>query len=79
MIYSVLLWKEAEDIRHVIYRFSHDEVAIGRLKLDKITGEIEEIEQVPIKEHYDMFLRARAKVYSNWKAGEIPDLTQWAL
>jgi hypothetical protein len=78
MAFYVLLLKESENDLKVIYRFGPNEEKLGRLQLDKLTGEIKEIEPAPTHNSSALFPRAAAKIYRHWKEGILPEESCWA-
>lgn len=59
------------------YSFS-DEAGEGRLRIDKQTGEVQELAGAPGDSSGRRFQRAAMKVVQHWKAGELPEATSWA-
>ncbi len=78
MAFYVLILKEGEDDKKVIYNFGPSEEKIGCLELSKKDGKIQEVRQVPVDNSSAFFTRAATKVYRHWKQGEFPEKTIWA-
>jgi hypothetical protein len=76
----VLIIKESEDIDSAVYRFGPNEESTGRLQIFKESGDVEELEAVPIPESnpQSFFAPAAIKVRQHWKSGMFPERTSWA-
>lgn len=78
MAFYILLLKESEDDNKVVYRFGPNEEELGRLQLDKLTGEVKEIEPAPTDNSSALFPRAATKIYQHWKEENFPHQSCWA-
>lgn len=78
MAFYILLLKESENKEQVTYKFGPNENQAGLLRLDKITGLVEEIEPPPVNNSSAFFHRAGAKIHLCWKQGKFPEKTSWA-
>ncbi len=74
----VIILKQQENEQGVTYRFGPTEQQLGLLKLDKQSGEVEELEAVPGEDSKAYFTRAAVKVRQHWKQGLFPEKTCWA-
>ena len=77
MAFYIVIQKLAETSEHVEYGFGENEEQIGRILLDKKTGQTTLLENLP---EYSVAIQNRAmrKIYVNWKDGKFPDHTTWA-
>ncbi|MEH2081466.1 MAG: hypothetical protein V7K89_16140 [Nostoc sp.] len=78
MAFYVLILKEKEDETGVTYRFGADEDRLGSLWIDKLSGEIKELQETPVQNSQAFFQRAAVKVWQNWKKGAFLEKTSWA-
>ena len=78
MAFFILLVREREDAGCVTYRFGPNEATLGRLRLNKATGAVDELDQVPTTDAQDLFVRAAAKVRQHWRKQEYPNESVWA-
>ncbi|QMS87944.1 hypothetical protein HUN01_10210 [Nostoc edaphicum CCNP1411] len=78
MAFYVLILKEKEDEIGVTYRFGAHEDRLGSLWIDKLSGEIKELQETPEQNSQAFFQRAAVKVWQNWKKGAFPEKTSWA-
>ena len=60
------------------YSFSNSENRMGRLRLDKKTGETKLIEAHPFDNGEGFYQRAAYKIKKQWEIGELPKETCWA-
>lgn len=60
------------------YIFGVNEAGLGKIKLDKGTGEIQVIEPAAGDEEGRLSSRAAHKIKKHWAAGELPEVTCWA-
>lgn len=76
----VLLVKEEETEEFVVYKFGPDENSLGRIKLNKLNEECEEIEKVPSSTTNFYYLRAASKLIRILREndGIFPDRTSYA-
>jgi hypothetical protein len=76
----VLLMKEEEAEEFVIYKFGPDKDRLGKLRLNKVNGEPEEIEQVPDTTTNFYYFSAASKLIRILKEGDgiFPDTTSFA-
>jgi hypothetical protein len=78
MAFYVLLLKEIEDATSVVYSFGPHEEMLGRLWLDKTSGEVKEIEPTPTQNPEAFFPRAAVKLRQYWREGSFPEKGCWA-
>ncbi|OBZ13598.1 hypothetical protein [Bacillus sp. FJAT-26390] len=82
MAIYVMLVKEEENDTHVIYQFGPEEDKLGKVKLDKRTGDFEELLPVPnISRESNFYLfRAVSRLQKILKEnnGVFPDTTSFA-
>lgn len=78
MAFYVLLVKESEDDKTVIYSFGSNEEKLGRLQLDKTSGVVKEIVPAPTNNSEALFPRAAVKLRQHWKDGSFPEKSCWA-
>jgi hypothetical protein len=78
MAFYVLILKEKEDEKSVIYRFGPHEDHLGSLWLDKSSGEVEQLQEIPVNNSQAFYQRAAIKVRQHWKKGSFPEKTCWA-
>ncbi len=74
----ILIHRKEDSPGHADYVFGEDENAVGRLRLNKETGEITLVEPAPGDTRLGMFQRAVRKLTLHWQAGETPEKTCWA-
>ncbi|WP_074109579.1 hypothetical protein [Paenibacillus helianthi] len=76
----VLLVKEEENEEFVVYKFGPDKDRLGKLRLNKINGEPEEIEKVPGTTTNFYYFTAASKLIRILKEGDgvFPDTTSYA-
>jgi len=67
------IWKISEEADLVTYAFEHEGRA-GQFAINRITGEATQ----PVPEFRSVGHAARHKILTAWRAGELPDRTQWA-
>jgi hypothetical protein len=78
MAYYVRITKTEDGERSAKYQFTSDGTNVGRLVIDKETGNVEILEPAPGDVSGAIAARASAKLRKEWKAGKFPDLTEWA-
>ncbi|RUR73946.1 hypothetical protein ACF3DV_25370 [Chlorogloeopsis fritschii PCC 9212] len=78
MAFYVVLLKDSEDDKKVVYYFGSSEEKLGRLELDKLSGEVKEIEPAPTNNSSALFVRASAKIYRHWQQRNFPEKSCWA-
>lgn len=78
MAFYVLLLKEEETSEWVQYRYGPNEAVMGRIRLDKMTGEASEVEPLPVGNAQALFVRATMKLRQHWRNGSFPAETCWA-
>lgn len=76
----VLLVKEEETEEFVVYKFGPNKDNLGRLRLNKISAEPEEIEKVPGTTSNFYYFTAASKLIRILKEGDgvFPDTTSYA-
>lgn len=77
MAFYIKLIRTSEDAAAAEYTFESDG-NIGRLAINKSTGEVRLVEPQPGDEKGHHFSRAAAKIRKEWKGGSLPDTTEWA-
>lgn len=78
MAFYILLNKEYEDELIAIYQFIASSERSGRLLLDKVSGEVKELNSISSVNSKAYFTRAAVKIRQHWKTGNLPDKTCWA-
>ncbi len=78
MAFYVLLLKECEDDTSVEYKFGPDDGVLGTLRLDKVTGLVDEIEPVAVINPRAFFTRAAVKIRQHWRENSFPERSSWA-
>ncbi|MEH1841369.1 MAG: hypothetical protein V7L20_22090 [Nostoc sp.] len=78
MAFYVLILKDKEDENGVTYRFGPNEEHLGSLWLDKSSGEVKELQKIPVHNSQAFFQGAAVKVRQHWKKGLFPEKTCWA-
>lgn len=78
MAFYVLLVKESETDHEVVYRFGPEECRMGRIRLQKEGGEVDELAPVPDPQSRAIFNRAAYKLAQHWEQGIYPERTSWA-
>ena len=78
MAFYVRLLKESEDDQNVIYHFGTHEKKLGRLRLDKTSGIVDELEPAPTDNCKAFFTRAAVKVRQHWRERVFPEKSGWA-
>ncbi|MEO0826903.1 MAG: hypothetical protein AAFY67_14760 [Cyanobacteria bacterium J06642_9] len=77
MAFYILIIKSAEDSSKAIYKFGPNEECLGSLSIDKVTGEVEQIDPVPVERPEGFFVRASTKLRKHLANGQLPDRTSW--
>lgn len=67
---------EGDDVAN--YRFKSDGGRVGLFQINKSSGEVKLIEQMPGDEGGHIFNRAAVKVMREWKRGKLPSVAEWA-
>jgi hypothetical protein len=78
MAFYVMLIKVNEDDQGVTYNFGTDPEHLGKIRLDKHDGKIQELDAVNSENYQHILTRAMVKLRQHWKAGTFPDHTCWA-
>ncbi len=78
MAFYVLLLKEDEDDKAVVYKFGPHEAVFGRLRLDKATGVVDELDPVIAPNSKALFVRATVKARQHWREHRFPERSSWA-
>ncbi|MGE5675280.1 MAG: hypothetical protein ACM3XM_15630 [Mycobacterium leprae] len=76
--YTVILIKESETETEVVYRFGPNEAHMGRLKMEKKTGSVYEMDEVPVEHPGAFFTCGAYKLLAHRAKGEYPDMTSLA-
>ncbi len=74
----ILIQKISETDHEAVYDFGPDELALGRLRVDKDSGVVEVLSPVPADNPDFYFLRVKYKVLQHLERGEFPDRTCFA-
>jgi hypothetical protein len=77
-MYLVLLHKIFESQGEAEYSYGESESTVGRLRLDKGTGEISLVQLATGDADQALFTRAAWKLEEHWEEGKLPDMTCWA-
>jgi hypothetical protein len=78
MALYVLLVKESEDDQSVVYLFGPNEDQLGRLRINKNNGAVEELTPVPTDNAKKFFMPAAVKIRQHWRNNLFPDKTSHA-
>jgi hypothetical protein len=78
MAIYIAIRKIDENANTVDYTFGLSEGADGRLRLDKVSGQVSLLQAAPGDHQNRFYGRAAHKVRKHWEDGEIPDKTCWA-
>lgn len=78
MAIYIAIRKVSEGSACVDYTFGLSEGTGGRLRLDKVSGDVSLLEPAPGDSENAFYSRAAYKIRKHWAAGEIPDKTCWA-
>ena len=78
MAFYVILLKERETLERAVYLFGINERQLGRLEISKDNGSVQQLNPAPTDHSLALFTRASVKIYKHWKAGNLPDKTEWA-
>ena len=80
MAVHIGITKIQEDDTSVVYAFTRSEPPSpqGRLRIDKATGQVTLIEQLPGDTDGRAYSRAAHKIKTAWRVGTYPDKTCWA-
>jgi len=78
MAICVVLRKESETERDAVYLFGPDEGCLGKVMIDKRTGEIQVLEPIPGDRTTFYSSRAARRLEQHFKKGEFPDETMYA-
>jgi hypothetical protein len=78
MAFYVKLQKEHEDDTNVIYRFGAQKEKLGRLRLNKTNGIVDELDPAQADNPTAFFTRATVKVRQHWRKRNFPEESCWA-
>jgi len=78
MAFYVKIRKVAEGHRVVRYSFQGGGPELGLLEINRENGEVSLVNSLADDHHNRMFDRAAVKLIRAWKAGVLPDETEWA-
>lgn len=78
MAFYIRISKVAESDAVASYRFEGDARRSGSFDINKQTGEVSLVEQMPGDEKGHVFSRAAAKIMKEWKQGRLPENAEWA-
>jgi hypothetical protein len=78
MAIYVAIRKLAETDNAVEYGFGRTEEALGRLAIDRTSGDVTLLSPAPDDAEGLLYHRAARKVWKHWREGEYPSLTCWA-
>jgi len=74
----VMIRKKADDEVHAEFEFGPNENRLGRIRIDKASGEMVVLKDVPDDTKSIYSTLAQRKIHLHWKDGEYPDATCWA-
>lgn len=77
MAFYIAIYKTSEDQRVARYRFSSG-VRSGNFEIEKASGSIELLDEMPDDASGRHFERAAVKIIRAWKTGQLPDFAEWA-
>ena len=77
-MYLVVLRKTLDTPQAAEYAYGPSEEGMGRLRLDKTSGEISLLEVAPGDNDQALFTRAAWKIEEHWEEGQLPEETCWA-
>ncbi|WP_206996711.1 hypothetical protein [Trinickia mobilis] len=60
------------------YRFKSDGGLTGVFQINKASGEVRILEEMPGDKAGHIFNRAAVKIMREWKQGKLPSVTEWA-
>lgn len=60
------------------YTFGATEERVGKLKLDKSSGEVALLQCAPGDDSQRLYSRASHKIKKHWAEGQVPEVTCWA-
>ncbi|QGQ22348.1 hypothetical protein F1728_06530 [Gimesia benthica] len=78
MAIYVTIYKISESDSFAIYEYGPNEDCVGQIQINKGTGEIEILSNVPSDDKMTSALCAKRKLYLHWKNKEFPDKTFYA-
>ena len=78
MAIYVAIRKLAETEHAVEYGFGRTEEALGRLAIDRSSGDVTLLSPAPDDAEGVLYQRAARKVWKHWREGEYPSATCWA-
>jgi hypothetical protein len=76
--FYVKIEKLSESAAFVEYKYSADGLKFGRLHMDRSSGECSVVQALEGDEKAALYMRAAAKLRSEWRKGVVPDVTEWA-
>lgn len=77
MAFYIAINKTSQDETTVRYQFASG-ARIGSFEIEKATGQVTLIDEMPDDTAGRHFERAAVKIMRAWKAGEMPDFAEWA-
>lgn len=78
MAFYIALRKLSENDVLAVYSFGVTDDKIGRIQIDKTSGQVSLIEPAPDDQSERLFSRAARKLWLHWERGEYPSATCWA-
>ncbi|MHA6916155.1 hypothetical protein ACQUJO_23930 [Ralstonia pseudosolanacearum] len=78
MAFHITMEKIAENTLTADYRFKVSDGRSGVFQIDKESGEIALLEEMPGDEGRHLFTRAAVKIMRSWKQGNLPSVAEWA-
>jgi hypothetical protein len=78
MAVYISIQKSSETAADAIYILELVDGQRGRVRIDKTSGEVSQIEALPGDELGQLYKRAVHKLRQHWEKGEFPDKTCWA-
>ena len=76
--FYVTIYKIADTDSFAVYEYGPNEDCVGQIQINKETGDIEILSNVPGDEKMTSALCAKRKLYLHWKNKEFPDKTYYA-
>jgi len=78
MAFLVLLKKISETPEVAEYSYGPSEEVVGRVQIDKYSGEVSLLQLAPGDTQQALFTRAAWKLEEHWEEGQFPDTSCWA-
>jgi hypothetical protein len=78
MAIYITIRKVADSPDSAEYTYGTSEDRVGRLRLNKSTGDVSIIQPALGDDQSRLYLRAAHKIKKHWSRGETPEITCWA-